>query len=168
MKTIVFTLLTTSMLCTIVHSQNAFPSSGAAGIGTTTPDASSLLEVKSTSKGVSVPGMTVTQRNTISNPATVLLIFQTNATPGFYYYIGVNWAAASPKGVNKTLSNLTAPIGCIGLNHRVHRPNFTITNSSPDQTVTLTGTGATTVIGRYPNFTIHSTDSTTTYTVENE
>lgn len=40
----------------------------------------------------------------------------------------------------------------------------TITNTAPDQTVTLTGTGATTVSGTYPNFTINSTDTNTTYT----
>ena len=41
--------------------------------------------------------------------------------------------------------------------------NGTITNDSPDQIVALTGTGATTVTGTYPNFTIDSTN--TTYTV---
>jgi hypothetical protein len=40
----------------------------------------------------------------------------------------------------------------------------TISNTSPDQTVTLNGTGATTVSGTYPNFTINSTDNNTTYT----
>ena len=41
--------------------------------------------------------------------------------------------------------------------------NGTITNDSPDQTVALTGTGATTVTGTYPSFTINSVN--TTYTV---
>tara|TARA_Y100000114_G_scaffold112438_1_gene106200 strand:+ start:7853 stop:14698 length:6846 start_codon:yes stop_codon:yes gene_type:complete len=36
-----------------------------------------------------------------------------------------------------------------------------ITNSAPDQTVSLTGAGATTVSGTYPNFTISSTDNNT-------
>jgi hypothetical protein len=39
-----------------------------------------------------------------------------------------------------------------------------IANSSPDQTVALTGTGGTTISGTYPNFTINSTDNNTTYT----
>jgi trimeric autotransporter adhesin len=39
----------------------------------------------------------------------------------------------------------------------------TITNTAPDQTVTLTGSGATSVTGSYPNFTISSTDNNTTY-----
>jgi hypothetical protein len=37
----------------------------------------------------------------------------------------------------------------------------TITNDAPDQTVSLTGAGATTVTGTYPNFTITSTDTNT-------
>ena len=36
-------------------------------------------------------------------------------------------------------------------------------NHLPDQTVSLTGTGATTTSGTYPNFTINSTDTNTTY-----
>ncbi len=40
----------------------------------------------------------------------------------------------------------------------------TITNTAPDQAVTLTQGGATTITGTYPNFTISSTDNNTTYT----
>ena len=40
----------------------------------------------------------------------------------------------------------------------------TINNTAPDQTVLLTGQGATSVSGTYPNFTISSTDTNTTYT----
>ena len=39
----------------------------------------------------------------------------------------------------------------------------TITNTAPDQTVTITGSGATTVSGTYPNFEVASTDTNTTY-----
>src|SRR5262252_807313 len=88
---------------------NIFPSTGAAGIGTTIPDASSLLEIRSTTKGILIPRMTLAQRNAIASPSTGLMIYQTNSTPGFYYYSGTAWIAVSPKGVNKSLSNLTAP-----------------------------------------------------------
>lgn len=40
---------------------------------------------------------------------------------------------------------------------------ITITNTAPDQTVTLTGGTNVTVTGTYPNFTITSTDTNTTY-----
>jgi hypothetical protein len=79
------------------RAQNIFPSTGAAGIGTTTPDASSIFEMVSTSKGMLIPRMTITQRNAIAKPATGLLIYQTNSTPGFYYYSGTAWKAITPK-----------------------------------------------------------------------
>lgn len=37
----------------------------------------------------------------------------------------------------------------------------TITNTAPDQTVSLTGSGATSISGTYPNFTVSSTDNQT-------
>ncbi|HYK46980.1 MAG TPA: tail fiber domain-containing protein, partial [Parafilimonas sp.] len=88
---------------------NTFPSTGAAGIGTTTPNASSLLEIKSTTKGILIPRMSKIKRDSIASPATGLLIFQTNSTPGFYYYNGTAWTAVSSNGTNKSLSNLSAP-----------------------------------------------------------
>jgi hypothetical protein len=39
----------------------------------------------------------------------------------------------------------------------------TFNNTAPDQTVSLTGSGATSVTGTYPSFTISSTDNNTTY-----
>jgi hypothetical protein len=39
-------------------------------------------------------------------------------------------------------------------------------NTAPDQTVSLTGGGATSVSGTYPNFTVTSTDTNTTYSVQ--
>jgi hypothetical protein len=80
-----------------MKAQNTFPSTGAVGIGTTTPNSSSLLEIKSTTKGILIPRMTLVQRNAIATPATGLLIFQTNNTPGFYYYSGTAWTAVTPK-----------------------------------------------------------------------
>lgn len=79
------------------NAQNTFPSTGAVGIGTTTPDSSSLLEIKSTSKGLLIPRMTQTQKNAIASPAEGLLIYQKNATSGFYYYDGTAWKAVSSK-----------------------------------------------------------------------
>ena len=73
------------------HSQNNV------GINTTTPDPSAALDVNSTTQGMLVPRMTKTQRDGInmvsgvSTPASGLLIYQTNDTPGFYYYNGTEW-----------------------------------------------------------------------------
>jgi trimeric autotransporter adhesin len=52
------------------------------------PDASAMLDVKSTAKGLLIPRMTQAQRNAISNPAAGLMIYQTDNTPGLYYNSG--------------------------------------------------------------------------------
>lgn len=54
------------------------------GIGTPTPDSSSILDVSSTVKGMLIPRMTQTERDGISGPATGLMIYQTDNTPGLY------------------------------------------------------------------------------------
>ncbi len=86
---------------------NTFPTTGSAGIGTTDPAPSSLLDMVSTSKGLLVPRMTKVQRDAIVSPATGLLIYQTNLNPGFFYYNGSSWTAISTQDASKTLNNLT-------------------------------------------------------------
>ena len=90
---------------------------------------------------------------------------------------GVNWedvpagtayTAGSGIAVNSFVISNTAPDQTVtltdgtGITTSGTYPDFTITNSSPDRTVSLTGTGGTTVTGTYPNFTVDS--SSTTYT----
>ncbi len=55
------------------------------------PDASSILDISSTSKGLLIPRMTQSQRNAIATPATALTIYQTDNNPGYYYYDGTQW-----------------------------------------------------------------------------
>jgi hypothetical protein len=129
------------------------------GVGINTdgsnPDASSLLDVKSTSKGILIPRMTQSERSSISSPANGLLVFQTNGTSGFYFYDGSSWVRLAT-GTEATYTSGTG----IGISSNV------ITNTSPDQTVTLTSGGATTITGTYPNFTISSTDDNSGGTVQ--
>jgi len=57
----IFTLaIALTGVCGINAQTNIFPATGAAGIGTTSPDPSSVLEVVSTSKGILIPRMTKT------------------------------------------------------------------------------------------------------------
>lgn len=60
-------------------------------------DASSILDVKSTSKGMLVPRMTTTQRTAITSPATGLLVFDTD-TKSFWFYSGSAWTNISGGG----------------------------------------------------------------------
>ena len=82
-------VVASAIACTGLKAQtNTFPASGSVGIGTITPNSSSKLEIKSTTKGLLIPRMTQTQRNAIASPANGLLIYQTDNNPGFYYYNG--------------------------------------------------------------------------------
>ena len=70
------------------------------GIGTTSPDTSSMLEVESTTKGMLIPRMLTAQRTAISSPAIGLLVFDTN-TQSFWFYSSswVELATGSPKTI---------------------------------------------------------------------
>ncbi|MFZ1304685.1 MAG: hypothetical protein WAR80_02525 [Ferruginibacter sp.] len=64
-----------------------------------TANASSILDISSTSKGVLVPRMTKAQKNAIATPAIGLLVYQ--AVPdsvGFHYYNGSQWVWLNPSG----------------------------------------------------------------------
>jgi len=76
----------------------AFPIFAQVGIGTTSPDPSSILDITDTNRGFLTPRMTEAQRDGISSPATGLLIYQLDSTPGFYYYDGTVWAPISSGG----------------------------------------------------------------------
>jgi len=62
--------------------------SGQVGIGTTTPAASSGLDVDYTDKGLLPPRMTIFQRDAIANPADGLMIFNTTSGCPNYYFSG--------------------------------------------------------------------------------
>jgi hypothetical protein len=55
------------------------------GIGTNTPDASSILELLSTNKGFLAPRMTAVQRLAIATPANSLLVYDTDSMCYFFY-----------------------------------------------------------------------------------
>lgn len=99
----VFVLGTTATMA----QTNTFPTTGSAGIGTTDPTPSSILDMVSTSKGLLVPRMTKVQRDAIASPAVGLLIYQTNVNPGFFYFNGSSWTAISSQDASKSLNNLT-------------------------------------------------------------
>jgi hypothetical protein len=54
-------------------------------------DGSALVDMKSTESGMLIPRMTENNRDNISNPATGLMIYQTDGNSGFYYFNGSNW-----------------------------------------------------------------------------
>ncbi len=64
------------------------------------PDASSMLEITSTTSGLLIPRMTDVNRLAIVAPATGLIIYQTNLSSGYYYYDGTVWARLSAAPAN--------------------------------------------------------------------
>ena len=63
---------------------------GNLGIGTTAPNASALLDVSSTTKGVLLPRMNTTQINAISSPAEGLTVYNTVLST-LCFFNGVSW-----------------------------------------------------------------------------
>lgn len=86
MKTLLSIALITFFLSAQIAAQNiAINSTGAA------PATSAMLDITSTTSGLLVPRMTAAQKTAIAAPATGLLIYQTNAPTGFYYFDGTMW-----------------------------------------------------------------------------
>lgn len=69
------------LLCFLIYA-TAFPQ---VGIGTTTPDASAMLDVQAINKGMLIPRMSATQRLTISSPASGLLVYDLDSASMFVY-----------------------------------------------------------------------------------
>ncbi len=81
MKRIIFVIW---LLGLQVFGQMAVNTTGSA------PDASAMLDVSATDKGILIPRMTATERDNISSPATGLLVFVTDDN-SFYYFDGTSW-----------------------------------------------------------------------------
>ncbi|MEL6805861.1 MAG: hypothetical protein AAFO91_19005, partial [Bacteroidota bacterium] len=84
---------------------------GDVGIGQNSPNASALLDITSTNKGVLLPRMTSTQRAAISNPATGLLVYQMNSPQGVYEYNGTRWSLLGGALANGNLTTEAFPNG---------------------------------------------------------
>ena len=68
------------------------------GIGTLNPDPSAMMDIRPTgnNKGLLIPRVTLSEKNQITDPATGLLLFQTDGTSGFYYFNGSSWKFINP------------------------------------------------------------------------
>ncbi len=89
------TIANTSPTQWTTAANNIYYNGGSTGLGTATPDTSALLDITSSTKGILVPRMTGANKTAIVNPATGLLIYQTDGTAGFYYYSGAAWKAVT-------------------------------------------------------------------------
>ncbi|WP_430400535.1 hypothetical protein [Flavobacterium sp.] len=103
------------------------------GIGTTSPNASSMLDITSTNSGVLIPRMTLTQKNAIASPATGLLIYQTDGVSGFWYFNGTIWTTFGGADNDWTVSGTemyNANTGNVGVGNTAPSAKFHITGTT--------------------------------------
>jgi hypothetical protein len=84
----------------VTNNNNLYNDGSNVMIGTTNIESSSAFTVSSANQGFLMPRMTQTERDAISNPATGLLVFQTDNNPGFYYFDGSIWVVIGAGGNN--------------------------------------------------------------------
>ena len=109
----------------------------------------------------------------VSNGAAVYTtsLWQDSDTYLVYYWDGDSWELLSGSGTNLTYTGTSSPVTLnsstgtdvtvtagTGVSLSATSTNMTITNSAPDQTVSITGAGINVVTGTYPNFTITGTE----------
>lgn len=115
------------------------------GIGTTNPHSSALLDLDvsapsfTTKLGFLVPRMTLAERSAIPSPATGLLVYQTDAVAGFYYYTGSTWVRI----VDAETNNLFLLLSGGTMSGNINMNNNLITNIGNSGTNFLSNGGLT-------------------------
>ncbi|MCU0434408.1 MAG: hypothetical protein MUC87_13225 [Bacteroidia bacterium] len=112
MKAPAFQLILTAIaavcVASAIHAQNVgINATGAA------PDASAMLDVVSTSRGMLVPRMTSVQRTAIATPATGLYVYDTT-TNSFWFYNGTAWTEMASNNNWRLAGNTLAGTEFIG------------------------------------------------------
>lgn len=102
------------------------------GIGTSTPDASAMLDIASTTKGLLIPRMSTTERTSITSPAVGLVVFD-NTTASFWVYRGdVNG------GWRELLTDLNKHWDILGSHiYNTNNGNVGIGTNTPAQKLTI-------------------------------
>jgi hypothetical protein len=144
LKSTFFTIIL-GLVNTVIQAQNI-------GINPTgsTPNASAMLDVSATDKGMLIPRVSLTSTSdvtTISNPATSLLVYNTNAgmnngSLGFYYWNGNSWIKLND-GAASNANNLWTSNG----NHisNANTGHVGIGTSSPSSPLHVQGQQAMTI-----------------------
>ena len=97
-----FMLILSLMFISMVNAQSV-------GISTEliTPDPSAILELRTSSKGMLIPRMTIVERNAIALPANGLMIYNTSDNQ-FNFYNGNNWVVLASNNSNSTYFSVDA------------------------------------------------------------
>ena len=125
------------------------------GIGTTSPNTNSMLDVTATDKGILIPRLTTAQINAIALPSQSLMVFNTDVN--LYYYYSTSSNAWMPVNVGSivTVTGTTYTLTATD-NGRIldFTSNTAITLSVPNTlpvgfqvSITQAGTGQITLVG---------------------
>lgn len=97
MKKMILFAITITLLGTGIHVKSQGVAINTNG---SSADVSAMLDVSSTDRGMLIPRMTKAQRDAFVNLSTGLLIYQTNNTPGFYFYDGSSWVVVGLESIS--------------------------------------------------------------------
>ena len=114
------------LLCSAIFLQFSIVQAQSVGINGdgSAPDASAMLDVKSTTKGMLIPRIALTATNAagpVVSPITSLLIYNTATngsggtavTPGFYYWNGSSWEKISSSSTSFNVWSLSGNAGTV-------------------------------------------------------
>ena len=85
-----FFALAISLVFTICSNYSGYAQSVSITSDGSSPNTSAMLDVKSTNKGLLIPRMSTTQRSSIINPASGLLVYDSTEKT-IYMFDGVQW-----------------------------------------------------------------------------
>jgi trimeric autotransporter adhesin len=121
----------------------------------TAANASSMLDVSSTTKGLLIPRMTLAQRtaaamNPLPAAAQGLLVYQTDGVEGFYYNTSLtttpNWVYLSSGGGGGggRWDQITAPVGSLALAHGANSTAFSFDGITSNYGLSMSSNSLTT------------------------
>ncbi len=111
--------LTVILLLCYLCFNSSLHAQGNVGIGTNTPNASAILELLSTNKGMLVPRMNTAGMTAIPSPANSLLVYNTDSMCYFFYRLpSLTWVSlcntGSGGGGGNGATGATGPTGLTG------------------------------------------------------
>ena len=129
----------TIIVAALLFSTTAFAAGTAINETGEMPDASAILDARSTTKGFLPPRMTAAQRGAIASPTAGLQVYQTDAPAGLYLYNGSSWSLVGSGAGTVTSVSASAPLS---VTNGTTTPAISLSGAIP---VANGGTGATTV-----------------------